>query len=154
VDNDPGAFKGMYKLLQEIGQGAFAKVYEAATHRMTGERFAVKKIHHPKMIWDDCDALQDEIHSLVRVLQGQNIVQLPEVYEEQVDCYLITELMRGGELFERVLQQPRGFSEFQARNCCQGMLQGLEYMHSKRVAHRDLKPENLLLTEAASEDPQ
>ena len=143
VDQDPGAFKGMYKLLQEIGQGAFAKVYEAA-HRPTGHRYAVKKIHRPKMIWGDRDALQDEIHSLVRVRKGPNIVQLYEVYEEDVDCYLVMELMKGGELFERILQQ-REFTERQARDCCQGMLQGLEYMHSKRVAHRDLKPENLLL---------
>lgn len=151
-NHDPGAFKSMYKLLQEIGQGAFAKVYEAA-HRPTGERYAVKKIHRPKMIWGDRDALQDEIHSLVRVRNGPNIVQLYEVYEEQLDCYLVMELMQGGELFERILQQRQGFSERQARDCCQGMLQGLEYMHSKRVAHRDLKPENLLLTEPASEDP-
>lgn len=152
VDQEPGAFKGMYKLLQEIGQGAFAKVYEAA-HRPTGHRYAVKKIHRPKMIWGDRDALQDEIHSLVRVRKGPNIVQLYEVYEEDVDCYLVMELMKGGELFERILQQ-REFTERQARDCCQGMLQGLEYMHSKRVAHRDLKPENLLLATESHYDEE
>ena len=149
VEQDPGAFRSMYKLLSEIGQGAFAKVYEAA-HRKTGHTYAVKKIHRPKMIWGDRDALQDEIHSLMHVREGPNIVQLYEVYEEDVDCFLIMELMHGGELFERILQQRESFSETQARDCCHGMLQGLQYMHEKRVAHRDLKPENLLLTEAPS----
>ncbi|KAL7561500.1 hypothetical protein ACA910_016298 [Epithemia clementina (nom. ined.)] len=31
VDNDPGAFKGMYKLLQEIGQGALPKFTKRRT---------------------------------------------------------------------------------------------------------------------------
>lgn len=140
---DPGAFKELYKLLQEIGQGAFAKVY-AAAHRPTGKQYAVKKINRQKMIWGDRDALQDEINSLVRVREGPNIVQLYEVYEEEVDCYLVMELMRGGELFQRILSKPE-FSEREARECVKGMLLGLEYMHERRVAHRDLKPENLLL---------
>mmetsp|Transcript_28121 Transcript_28121/g.77332 ORF Transcript_28121/g.77332 Transcript_28121/m.77332 type:complete len:1025 (+) Transcript_28121:244-3318(+) len=140
---EPGAFKILYKLLEEIGQGAFAKVY-AAAHRPTGSEYAVKKINRKKMIWGDRDALQDEINSLVRVREGPNIVQLYEVYEEEVDCFLIMELMRGGELFERILQK-REFTEREARDCVKGMLRGLEYMHERRVAHRDLKPENLLL---------
>lgn len=140
---EPGAFKSLYKLLEEIGQGAFAKVY-AAAHRPTGAQYAVKKINRKKMIWGDRDALQDEINSLVRVREGPNIVQLYEVYEEEVDCFLIMELMRGGELFERILEK-REFTEREARDCVKGMLKGLEYMHERRVAHRDLKPENLLL---------
>jgi serine/threonine protein kinase len=47
----------------------------------------------------------DGINSLVRVQEGLNIVRLYEVYKENADCTLIMELMRGGELFERILEK-------------------------------------------------
>ena len=59
-------------------------------------------------------------------------------------CYLVTELMLGGELFDRIIEK-KTFTEKEARSCCRCMLSALEYMHERRVAHRDLKPENLLL---------
>ena len=96
------------------------------------------------MFWGDRDALKDEIKSLQLVRDGPNIVQLYEIYEEQTFCYLVTELMLGGELFDRIIEK-KTFTEKEARSCCRCMLSALEYMHERRVAHRDLKPENLLL---------
>ncbi len=96
------------------------------------------------MFWGDRDALKDEIKNLQMVRAGPNIVQLYEVYEEKEFCYLVTELMAGGELFDRIIEK-KTFSEKEARSCCRCVLGALEYMHAKRVAHRDLKPENLLL---------
>ena len=96
------------------------------------------------MNWGGRDALKDEIKNLKAVRAGPNIVQLYEVYEEKNFCYLVTELMLGGELFDRIIEK-KTFSEKEARSCCRCVLSALEYMHQRRVAHRDLKPENLLL---------
>ena len=96
------------------------------------------------MFWGDRDALEDEIKNLKISRDGPNIVQLYEVFEEKHFSYLVTELMLGGELFDRIIEK-KTFSESEARSCCRCVLSALEYMHSKRVAHRDLKPENLLL---------
>ena len=67
-----------------------------------------------------------------------------EVFEEPKYCYLVMELLGGGELFDRIIEK-KTFSENEARDCVQCVLSALEYMHERRVAHRDLKPENLLL---------
>jgi serine/threonine protein kinase len=96
------------------------------------------------MFWGDRDALKDEIKNLKKSRDGPNIVQLYEVFEEKEFSYLVTEIMLGGELFDRIIEK-KTFSEKEARSCCRCVLSALEYMHSKRVAHRDLKPENLLL---------
>jgi len=96
------------------------------------------------MFWGERDALKDEIKNLKLVRDGPNIVQLYEVFEEKAFCFLVTELMTGGELFDRIIEK-KTFSENEARNCCRCVLSALEYMHAQRVAHRDLKPENLLL---------
>jgi len=97
------------------------------------------------MVWGDRDALQDEITNLKLAREGPNIVQLYEVYEERAFCYLVMELMEGGELLESIVEK-KTFTEKEARNTTRCVLNALAYMHSKRVAHRDIKPENLLLS--------
>jgi serine/threonine protein kinase len=126
-----------------LGYGAFAEVFEGF-HRPTGESYAIKQVDRSKMFWGERDALKDEIKNLKLVRAGPNIVQLYEVFEEETYCYLVTELMAGGELFDRIIEK-KTFTENEARSCCRCVLSALEYMHKKRVAHRDLKPENLLL---------
>ena len=140
----PQEFNHLYHVQEEIGLGAFAKVYRAV-HTNTQQEYAIKKIDRQKMVWGDRDALQDEVNSLMIVREGPSIVQLYEVYEEDVYCYLVMQLCRGGELFDRILEK-REFTEKEARACTRSILEGLDYMHERRVAHRDLKPENLLLT--------
>ncbi|GAX18288.1 ribosomal protein S6 kinase alpha-1/2/3/6 [Fistulifera solaris] len=137
------AFERAYTRGPQLGLGAFAKVF-MGTHKASGQEYAIKKIDRSKMVWGDRDALEDEINNLILVRDGPNIVQLYEVYEEKSHCFLVMGLLRGGELFDRILEQ-KTFTEPQARGCCRGLLTGLAYMHAKRVAHRDLKPENLLL---------
>ena len=58
--------------------------------------------------------------------------------------YLITELLTGGELLDAVLEKGH-YSEADARLCFHKLLEGLSYLHTKKIAHRDLKLENLLL---------
>ena len=127
----------------QLGLGAFAKVF-LGTHRVSQQQYAIKKIDRSKMVWGGRDALEDEINTLIAVRDGPNLVQLYEVYEEKAHCYLVMELMRGGELFDVIIDR-KIFGETEARSICACILDGLQYMHERRVAHRDLKPENLLL---------
>jgi calcium/calmodulin-dependent protein kinase I len=115
------------------------------THRPTGAEYAVKQIDRSTMFWGDRDALQDEITNLKMAREGPNIVQLYEVYEERAFCYLVMELMEGGELLESIIEK-KAFTEKEARNSIRCVLNALAYMHGQRVAHRDIKPENLLLS--------
>ena len=128
---------------RQLGYGAFATVF-IGKHKATGNEYAVKKVDRSKMLWGDRDALKDEISNLKAVKDGPHIVKLYEEYSDKHDCYLVMELMQGGELFDRIIQK-RTFTEKEARDVCRCMLEALQYMHSKRVVHRDLKPENLLL---------
>ena len=97
------------------------------------------------MKWGDRDALQDELENLRILKEGPNIVQLFAIYTPNArECYMVMELLQGGELFERILEK-RTFTEAEARDVTRGLLSALSYMHSQKIAHRDLKPENLLL---------
>ena len=97
------------------------------------------------MSWGNRNTLSDEISNLREVQAGPNIVQLyEEYYEKGTYCYLVLEMMDGGELFDRIIEK-KMFSEQEAREVTKCILDALAYIHSKRVVHRDLKPENLLL---------
>ena len=96
------------------------------------------------MMWGGRDALKDEINNLRALREGPNIVKLYDEFYNKDDCYLVMELMVGGELFDRIIEK-RAFSELEARDVTRCMLEALDYMHTKQVVHRDLKPANLLL---------
>ena len=56
-------FDDVYQRGRKLGLGAFAVVF-IGTHRPTKAEYAVKQIDRSTMIWDDRDALQDEIANL------------------------------------------------------------------------------------------
>jgi len=71
------------------------------------------------------------------------VLKLYEYFEDQNNVYLITELCKGGELFDRIINE-ECFSEKVAARLMKQMLQSLNYCHHQGIAHRDLKPENFL----------
>jgi len=144
-----GTFEDFYIEGKPLGFGAFANVF-IGEHKKSGKQYAVKKIDRAKMFWGDRDALKDEISNMKAVRDGPHIVRLWEEYYKTDDCYLVMELMVGGELFDRIIKK-RSFTEKEARDVTRCMLDALQYMHRKRVVHRDLKPENLLLTSIESD---
>ena len=69
-----------------------------------------------------------------------NIVRLEEVYESQSEIYLVQELCLGGELFDRLDEQPDyHYTEAECARLVKQMLCAVRYLHSKGIIHRDLK---------------
>ena len=157
-------FDTVYQRGRKLGLGAFAVVC-IGTHRRHKTEYAVKQIDRATMVWNDRDALQDEISNLQFARGAPNIVQLYEVYEEKAFCYLIMEVMEGGELLECIIEKNSGtgtgtggngnggtFTETEARSAIRCVLRALSYLHDNRIAHRDIKPENLLLSDPYHRD--
>jgi calcium-dependent protein kinase len=73
-------------------------------------------------------------------LDHPNIVRLEEVYESPTEIYLVQELCLGGELFDRLDEQPDyHYTEAECANLVKQMLSAVRYLHSKGIIHRDLK---------------
>uniref|UniRef100_A0AAR2IGJ2 non-specific serine/threonine protein kinase n=1 Tax=Pygocentrus nattereri TaxID=42514 RepID=A0AAR2IGJ2_PYGNA len=66
-----------------------------------------------------------------------------KVYDEGRFVYLVTELMKGGELLDRILRQ-KFFSEREASAVLYTITKTVDYLHCQGVVHRDLKPSNIL----------
>jgi len=104
---------------------------------------AVKIVSSEDLTPEDKEALDTEIDILGN-LHHPNIIELLEVYKGNKDYYIVTELVQGGELFERIVNKTF-YTELEARDLIKLFIETIEFMHSKDICHRDLKPENLLL---------
>ena len=58
--------------------------------------------------------------------------------------YIITELVTGGGLFDRIIKK-QTFTEKESRDVIRCLLLTIDYMHKCGIVHRDLKPEDILL---------
>lgn len=87
---------------------------------------------------------------ILRLLRHPRIIKLLEVYEGEEHIHLVMEYLKGGELFEKILNKG-SYSEADASKIMHRLLEAVSYMHTKRVIHRDLKPENIILTDSESD---
>src|SRR5580692_11349514 len=67
-----------------------------------------------------------------------------ELLEDDNYYYIVSELISGGELYERIVSL-KHFQEKDAAYIVFQLLLAINYMHSKNISHRDIKPENILL---------
>jgi serine/threonine protein kinase len=135
-------FMDTYTLGKKLGEGAFSTVKEAKNNS-DNQVYAVKIIKKNSLSSEDTKGLRQEI-GILREIDHPHIIKLFDIYDEAAKIYLVTEIMAGGELFDRIVQKEH-YNEAEARQVSTILLNALGYCHERSVAHRDLKPENLLL---------
>jgi calcium-dependent protein kinase len=86
----------------------------------------------------------------LQTLDHPNVIKLYEFFEDEKNVYLITEMCKGGELFERIIAR-ECFTEVEAAKVFKQVLMALNYCHSLNIVHRDLKPENFLFVSEDNE---
>jgi len=66
--------------------------------------------------------------------------------ESRKICYIVMELLPGGEVFDLIYETGE-LEENLARRFFREMLMGVQHMHARGKAHRDLKLENMMFGE-------
>lgn len=134
-----------------LGSGISGLV-RLVTHKATGVKYAVKCLDLGLV--DSAEGLQqlrEEIFIMCQ-LDHPNIVRLEEVYESHSEIYLVQELCLGGELFDRLDEQPDyHYTECECAKLVKQMLCAVRYLHSKGIIHRDLKLENFLFSSTSQD---
>lgn len=127
---------GNYKIIEEIGEGAFGKVY-LASHIILNMKVVLKC-----GLIDDPNIVREIYYH--KQLKNKNIVSLYEVVRTEKHLWLVLEYCSGGELFYHIYERRR----LDLNECKALFIQivlAVKYVHSLNLSHRDLKLENILL---------
>lgn len=133
-----------YVIGKELGRGRFSRVCECI-NKVTTEHFAVKIIDKTTIAAEDKSLIRTEI-AVMKLVNHPNIIRLEGLYESRTCLYIVMEMLKGGELFDRIVGKPR-FSEADAAKLIRPLLESVAYLHDLGIVHRDLKPENILCGE-------
>jgi len=133
-----------YEFKEKIGTGKFSDVY-TAVEMSTNLQWAIKVVEKKRLNEQEREMMRSEV-AIMRLLNHNNVVQMKEVFEDKQKMYLITELVEGGELFDRI-RHKKVFSEYTSFFITRQLLDAVKYLHDVGIVHRDIKPENILLTD-------
>lgn len=99
----------------------------------------------------ELEKVQDEI-KIMKKVKHPNCIQFHDMYDGKEKLYIVMELVTGGELFDRIIEKSH-FSETEAADCFNQIIQAVKYLHSIGIVHRDIKPENILYATPAPDSP-
>ena len=125
-----------------LGSGAFGEV-RVCVHRESQAQRAVKVLRKSHMDEDEKRMFFNEIN-ILKDLDHPNILKMYEFFEDEKRYYIVTDICKGGELFDEIVAKGK-FGEKDAAMLINQVLTCINYCHKNHIVHRDLKPENVLL---------
>ena len=134
---------GRYEILAPLGEGGMGEVYRARDERLDRD-VAIKVL--PDQFANDQDRLarfEREAKAVAR-LSHPNILEIHELGEHEGRPFMVTEVLEGDTLRERLDEGALCWSE--AAEIGAAIADGLAAAHRAGIAHRDLKPSNIFLT--------
>lgn len=138
-----GAKLGPYEIQSIVGAGGMGEVYRAHDSRLN-RTVAIKVL--PASFSADRDRLQRFAQEAraAAALNHPNILSIFDIGEEKGAPYVVSELLEGETLRERLRNGALPIRR--AVDYALQVARGLAAAHEKGIVHRDLKPENLFLT--------
>jgi eukaryotic-like serine/threonine-protein kinase len=140
--------RNRYKILRELGSGAFGQTYLAEDLDLPGHPRCVVKClkSHPKPRIQTISKRLFEREAAKLHELGQKCDRIPTLFahfEDGGQFYLVQEWIEGQALNTEILPGKQ-FSEAYVQNLIQDLLEVLAVVHQHKVIHRDIKPQNLI----------
>ncbi|XP_028846560.1 myosin light chain kinase, smooth muscle isoform X1 [Denticeps clupeoides] len=132
--------KDLYDVDERLGSGKFGTVFklvEKSTKKVWAGKFI--KAYSAK----EKDNVREEI-SIMNDLHHPKLVQCVDAFEGKSDIVMVMELISGGELFERIIDEDFELTEREVIKYMRQIVNGVNFIHKQGIVHLDLKPENIM----------
>ncbi len=138
-----GTRLGAYEITGALGAGGMGEVYRARDTRLNRD-VAIKVL--PQVFAADTERLRrfEQEAKAASALSHPNILAIYDIGERDGAPYLVTELLEGETLRDRLRSGP--LAARKAFDIATQMAQGVAAAHEKGIIHRDLKPANIFVT--------
>ncbi|KAL7548944.1 hypothetical protein ACHAWF_012208 [Thalassiosira exigua] len=130
-----------------LGAGTFGQVW-LASDRKTGKAYALKvQIKRELIDHHQAEGVCRE-REVMSKIDHPFVIKLVNTAQDHQSVFMLLNLVQGGELFNVMHNDERDcIPEREVKFYAAGILEGLAYMHRRRIIYRDLKPENVLIDE-------
>uniref|UniRef100_A0A667WLG6 Striated muscle enriched protein kinase a n=1 Tax=Myripristis murdjan TaxID=586833 RepID=A0A667WLG6_9TELE len=129
-----------YTFLDEKARGRFGVVRECREN-LTGKVYMAKIIPYDQE--NKPEVLRE--YEILKSLHNEKVMALHEAYVTPRYLVLVAEYCTGKELLHSLVDRFR-YSEDDVVGYLVQILQGVEYLHNRRILHLDLKPDNIMVT--------
>lgn len=137
---------GHFKLKQRLGMGAFGEVWQAYDSQLQRD-VAIKIPRNQDLDAEDSEKFFREARAAAQ-LQHPSIVGIHEVGRHEDQIYIVSDLVQGVTLADRLTKGHFGARE--AAELARKIAGALHFAHERGVVHRDLKPSNVMLDDTDS----
>lgn len=133
---------GPYTLMKRIGRGGFGEVWLAERRTELLTTVVAVKLPHQEQI--NIEAIKQEAALWGKASGHANVLPIIEanIYNGQI--VIVSEFAPDGSLEEK-LHQNHDLPVKQTIETVTGILNGLDFLHTRHIIHRDIKPANILL---------
>ena len=134
---------GPYRVLQKIAQGGMSSVYKGL--HIDLEQDVAIKVLSSESFEDPC--LRDRFINEAKIqakLSHPNVIKTLNYLEQDGSIFLVMEYVNG-ETLDVLLKKIGPLPLEKAVVIFMGVLDAIEFMHSKGIIHRDIKPANIML---------
>jgi len=134
-----------YKTVRQLGAGAFATVY-LCIDLNNGKEMAKKcvEIGVKNAATDEKVKMIKEEIELYRSIKHKRVVNYYGTMEDSKSISIFMEYMAGGSIHDKI-SKVGALSEAEVSKYCGQILEGLAYLHKRKIIHRDIKGANILL---------
>ena len=131
-----------YLFGREIGHGAFGKV-NLCLHIASGHLVAMKTFIKKDLKYKETkDKLKNEVEVLSK-LHHPFINQILDSFETETHFFIVMEYVCGDLL--SFIRKRNKLNEPSAKIIFKQIIEGLKYIHKKKIIHRDIKLDNILI---------
>ena len=132
-----------FETVKLLGKGTFGKVLLVKL-KSNNSYYAMKILNKNQLRLSKQEMHTKNERDLMVKISSPFIVSIKFAFQDEINLYLVSEFMQGGELFFH-LRKNKYFEEDRVKFYAMELVLAISHIHENNAVYRDLKPENILL---------